>query len=73
MTNCFTFSEIKKLSVNERIRIVQEIWDSIVEDQRALSLTEAQRDELDRRLDRQQEAPEDCRSWDEIKRKFDVS
>ena len=43
--------KIRDLSVEERIRLVEDIWDSIAEDQGALPLTDAQREELDRRLE----------------------
>ena len=43
---------LKHLSVDERIRLVEDLWDSIAADQNALPLTPEQRLELDRRLDR---------------------
>jgi len=42
---------LKKLPVEERIRIVEDLWDSIASDQNALPLTIEQVAELDRRLD----------------------
>jgi len=42
---------LKNLPVEERIRIVEDLWDSIARDQTALPLTEDQKAELDRRLD----------------------
>jgi len=63
----------QKAECERGIRIVQEIWDSIAEDQRFLGITEDQKNELGRRLARRQATPEECRSWDEIKKKFDVS
>jgi putative addiction module component (TIGR02574 family) len=44
-------SSILKLPIEDRIRLVEDIWDSIAADQSALDLTEAQKLELDRRLD----------------------
>ncbi len=44
-------AKLSKLSIGERIRLVEELWDSIAADQRALPLTDEQRAELDRRLD----------------------
>jgi len=44
-------ADLRKLPVNERIRLVEDLWDSIAADQRALPLTEDQRVELDHRLD----------------------
>lgn len=40
-----------QLPVEERIRLVEDLWDSIAADQRALRLTAAQKAELDWRLD----------------------
>ena len=45
-------AHLKHLSVDERIRLVEDLWDSIAADQNALLLTPDQRLELDRRLDR---------------------
>ncbi len=44
-------SSILKLPIEDRIRLVEDIWDSIAADQSALDLTEAQKTELDMRLD----------------------
>ena len=55
---------IERLSVDERISPVEEIWDSIAE---ATPLTEAQRLELDRRLQDHEADPGDVVSWDVIK------
>ena len=43
--------ELHNLSIDERIRLVEDIWDSIAADQGALPLTDEQKAELDRRLD----------------------
>lgn len=44
-------AKLQDLSVDERIRIVEDIWDSIAADQAALNLTADQKAELDLRLD----------------------
>jgi putative addiction module component (TIGR02574 family) len=44
-------SSILKLPIEDRIRLVEDIWDSIAADQLALDLTQAQKAELDKRLD----------------------
>ena len=41
---------IRELPLEDRIRLVEDLWDSIAQDQRALSLTPEQMAELDRRL-----------------------
>jgi len=44
-------SVLKDLPIEERIRLVEDLWDSIASDQEALPLTDEQKAELDRRLD----------------------
>jgi len=41
----------RDLPVEQRIQLVEDLWDSIAVDQESLPLTEEQRAELDRRLD----------------------
>lgn len=43
--------EILQLSIAERIQLAEDLWDSILEQQNELPLTDAQKQELDRRLD----------------------
>lgn len=43
--------DLRKLPLDERIQLVQDLWDSIAADQNLLPLTPEQRAELDRRLD----------------------
>ena len=44
-------AKLRGLPLDERIRLVEDLWDSIAADQKALPLTPGQRTELDRRLD----------------------
>jgi len=44
-------TELHNLSIDERLRLVEDIWDSIAADQGALPLTDEQKAELDQRLD----------------------
>jgi putative addiction module component (TIGR02574 family) len=63
--------EIKRLSVSERILLVEEIWDGIVDaDGDALTLSETQRAELDRRIDTYREQPETGKTWHEIQEEY---
>ncbi len=43
--------KLQELPVEDRIKLVEDLWDSIAADQQVLPLTAEQRDELDRRLD----------------------
>jgi len=42
---------LRDLPVEQRIRLVEELWDSIAADQQAIPITDEQRAELNRRLD----------------------
>ena len=44
-------TKLQNLPVEERIRVVEDIWDNIAADQKAVPLTSDQKAELDRRLD----------------------
>jgi len=59
--------QILSLSVEERIQLVEAIWDSIAENQEALPVTEAQRAELDRRLATHLRDPGSARPWPQVR------
>lgn len=62
--------QAKNLSIPERIRLVEEIWDTIAEDNQAFELTDSQKRELDRRLESSHGNPGQGRTWDEMKAEF---
>jgi putative addiction module component (TIGR02574 family) len=62
-----TLADILDLPVDERILLVEDIWDSIAAFPEAVPLTEEQREELDRRLAAYHQNPESGLSWEEVK------
>jgi len=56
-----------ELSVDERLILVGEIWDSIADESGAVPLSSAQRAELDRRFAEYRANPSQTFSWDEVK------
>jgi putative addiction module component (TIGR02574 family) len=60
-------SNTGKLSVAERILYVEDIWDSIAADQPALEVTNAQREELDRRLAAHEKTRDAVSTWEDVK------
>jgi putative addiction module component (TIGR02574 family) len=58
--------DILQLSVSERIRLVEEISDTIVDAPEQLPLTEAQRDEIDRRIEEYRRNPEAGAAWRQV-------
>jgi putative addiction module component (TIGR02574 family) len=58
---------IDRLSVEDRLALVQDIWDSIAADVERAPLTEAQRRELERRLADSLARPDAVTPWEEVK------
>ena len=65
--------EISQLSVAERIQLAEDLWDSISQQQEELPLTEAQKQELDRRLENYKQNPANGSSWEEVKKRLGFS
>lgn len=63
--------DLLRLSVAERVHLVEEIWDSLVESPDALPVTDAQRRELDRRLEAYERDPSKTKTWSEVREKLD--
>jgi len=64
-------SDLMRLSVAERIRLAEDLWDSVAREAEAdpdlLPLTAEERDELDRRLADYEAHPETSVPWEEVK------
>jgi putative addiction module component (TIGR02574 family) len=57
---------IDRLSVAERIELAQAIWDSIAAEVERAPLTEAQRQEVDRRLAAHKANPQAAIPWEQV-------
>jgi putative addiction module component (TIGR02574 family) len=58
-------AEIRSLSMDERVVLAHAILDTITEEQARLGLTEAQKQELDRRLADMDANPDDEIPWEQ--------
>jgi putative addiction module component (TIGR02574 family) len=65
--------DISELSIAERIQLAEDLWDSILERETELSLSEAQQQELDRRLENYDRNPTNGSSWEEVKKRLGFS
>ena len=63
-------SDILELTIAERIQLAEDIWDSVAAFPEAIPLTDAQKEELDRRLEAYAQNPNEGISWDELKDKL---
>jgi len=59
--------EIRKLSVAERLELVEDVWDSIVAEGEGLPVPESHRRELARRRQEHRDHPEDVVPWEEVR------
>jgi len=62
-----TLARIVSLSIDERLRLAEAIWESISSEPGQPELTEAQQQELERRLASHIVSPENVVPWEEVK------
>ncbi|MFN0243962.1 MAG: addiction module protein [Planctomycetota bacterium] len=67
----FRREDIQKLSIPERIQLVEDIWDSIAEASELLPVTDAQRKDLDRRREEYRKNLTDTRTWSEVRERLE--
>lgn len=58
------------MSISERIQLVEDIWDSIVELPEAIILTDDQKRELDKRLDAYRLNPNEGSPWEKVRQRI---
>lgn len=59
-----------KLPIPERIRLVEDIWDSIVAKPESIELTPELKAELERRIEDHRLHPDDFSTWDEVRERM---
>lgn len=60
-----TIDELRGLSVDDRLKVVEAVWDSLPEEA-AVPISAGQRAELDRRLDAHEANPDQVLTWDQV-------
>lgn len=65
-----SLSELEKLSTSERLQLVQDLWDSIAAEPESVPVTDAQKEELDRRLDAHQTKGDESISWSQLRERL---
>ncbi|MFM5981293.1 MAG: addiction module protein [Sphaerospermopsis kisseleviana] len=61
---------ILQLSIAERIQLVQDIWDSITIESNDLTISDTQKQELERRLELYYQNTHQVSTWEEVKKRF---
>jgi putative addiction module component (TIGR02574 family) len=59
--------ELMELSPEERIQLAEDLWDSIAQDELP-PLTDAQKKEIDRRIEEHERDPSTALPWDEVRK-----
>ena len=67
MAQPISLTDITAMTIDERIALVQAIWDSITAETDPIHLTEPQTRELDRRIAELDADPQNVLTWEEIK------
>jgi putative addiction module component (TIGR02574 family) len=62
--------EILGLPISSRLTLVEQIWDSIAEEEQSFELTQAQKAELDRRLELRQASPDRGSQWAVVRQRL---
>jgi putative addiction module component (TIGR02574 family) len=65
-----SLSEVLELEVTERIKLAQAIWDSVAEIPDAVPLSDADRAEIDRRLEAYYREPDLGKPWAEVRERL---
>lgn len=61
-----TVVDIEKLNVEERLRLIEALWESLSSDPSRVPMTQAQKEELDRRLDAIDDGDDAGIPWNEV-------
>ena len=61
------FEPLLKLSRAERLQLVEDLWDSLVQEDEELPVSNEKRDELRRRKERFLQHPSSGRTWEQVK------
>ena len=63
------FEPLFKLSRAERLQLVEDLWDSIAQEDAELSISDEKRVELRRRKERFLQHPSSGRTWEQVKQR----
>jgi putative addiction module component (TIGR02574 family) len=66
-------SDIAEMPIDQRIQLVEDIWDSVADLPEAVQVPEWHKEELERRLDAYHANPNEGSPWDEVKKRILIS
>jgi len=62
--------DFSRLTVAERIQLAEDLWDGLAETLEVLAVTDAQRAELDRRLEAHRTDPDAAIAWESLRQEL---
>jgi putative addiction module component (TIGR02574 family) len=65
-----TLDELRRLSVEDRLQLLEDVWTSLDEEHDRLPIPKWQEEELDRRLKAFEENPDAGAPWEEVKKRL---
>lgn len=67
MSERISISELRLLSPEQRLNLVEALWDSLVEQPDAVPVTDAQKHELDARLEAYERDSDGGANWNDVR------
>lgn len=71
MSDNSLLTQIRQLPVSEQVDLLRDVWDLLVDSGQSVGLTREQQRDLDRRLQRHRESPDDVVSWEQARREIE--
>lgn len=68
--NSLLSEQIFSLTIPEKLKLIEDIWDSVVVDADQIPLTQSQKQELDRRLGSYENLENQGESWEIVKQRL---
>ncbi|WP_017293234.1 addiction module protein [Geminocystis herdmanii] len=68
--NSLLSEQILPLTIAEKLKLIEDIWDSVIIYPEKIPLTQAQKEELDRRLEFYENLENQGESWEIVKEKI---
>jgi putative addiction module component (TIGR02574 family) len=66
-TSKHIISEALALPATDRLEVIEQLWDSLAAEPQSLEMTDAQRQELDRRIEQMDADPKAGIPWQDVK------
>ena len=71
MSDHSLLAQIRQLPISEQVDLLRDVWDSLVDPGETVGLTREQQHDLDERLQRHRETPDDLVSWEQARREIE--